>query len=273
MISIFSLKSQSKLDKAINLQEVIHIKAFLQELKRNYNEKHDLISLLNSLNNENVLSNNVKNQTLFEYKALVDLIPYNDEERKFSEIKNLWAKDFSLDILADLINELNQYIKNELTMDFKDNSLIFNGFFGKISSVLQKINLNTNELSLASVKIFMTYSLEFDADYSIKKDMYKTNAPYLIVISPKIIVNKIILVNLSCLSMPNYPDNKEKANDVYGEGIDGIAGKPGLPGYNGGDFLLLSDSIFNATNLNFKSNGGKGGMGQNGPVKIKIMDR
>ena len=43
-----------------------------------------------------------------------------------------------------------------------------------------------------------------------------------------------------------------------------LDGKPGLPGFNGGNLIIISNNIVNLEFLNYSSFGGKGGNGQNG---------
>jgi hypothetical protein len=76
---------------------------------------------------------------------------------------------------------------------------------------------------------------------------------------------KEIVVDLTCQRTPGYPDNQEKAKDGDGFGADGM--KPGLPGYNGGNLVIIADEILNSTNLKFISDGGVGGPGQQGKKK------
>jgi hypothetical protein len=70
--------------------------------------------------------------------------------------------------------------------------------------------------------------------------------------------------------VPGYPDGKEKADDGNFFGEHGKDGQPGLPGYNGGNLFIVSDEILKFDFINFISNGGIGGPGQNGNLLIFI---
>ena len=109
-----------------------------------------------------------------------------------------------------------------------------------------------------------TFTLEFDTDYKLDKNKYKTNAPDLVIISPKVIAEKPIIIDLSCENIPGYPDNSKKAKNGYRSGENGYDGKPGLPGYNAGNLIILADSILNISNLQTNLIGGTGGPGQDG---------
>jgi hypothetical protein len=51
-----------------------------------------------------------------------------------------------------------------------------------------------------------------------------------------------------------------------------LDGKPGLPGFNGGNLIIISNNIVNFDFLNFSSFGGKGGIGKDGiTIYNKIM--
>ena len=91
----------------------------------------------------------------------------------------------------------------------------------------------------------------------------------MIIIAPFINFSKQALIDLSCLSIPDYPDEKQKATNGDPNGHNR---KPGLVGY----LYILADEIKNLNLLNFKSSGGQGGPGQNGNPETnsyKILNR
>lgn len=133
-----------------------------------------------------------------------------------------------------------------------------------MSYVLSKLNSSRSINNLKSVKIFMMNSFNIDVDYKIDINKYETNAPDLLIISPFVLITKNITIDLSCYRIPDFPDNKKKANDGRSKGDKGDDGKPGLPGYNGGDLIIIAYIIKNNSLINFKSNGGVGGPGQSG---------
>ena len=108
------------------------------------------------------------------------------------------------------------------------------------------------------MQICPTNSVIFKDDFLIQKEKYTNHSPDLIIISPKVMTysNRTIIIDLSCRRHPGYPDGgRTKA----GNGEDG---KPGRPGFNRRNLLIISESI--PTSLNFISNGGIGGNGQEG---------
>ena len=60
----------------------------------------------------------------------------------------------------------------------------------------------------------------------------------------------------------------EKSNDEKDFCEKSEDGKPSLPCYNGGNLVIISEMIFNSSYLNFISNSGQGGPGQNGKTNL-----
>ena len=142
--------------------------------------------------------------------------------------------------------------------------------FVNISQVMNYVNNNREIKNLKHLIIHATHSFIFDNDLKISNETYETDGPDLVVISPKVVIEKHINLDLSCHHVPYFPDGKEKADDGKDFGENGEDGKPGLPGYNGGNLVIISGMIFNFSKLNFISNAGKGGPGQNGKTNIEI---
>ena len=69
---------------------------------------------------------------------------------------------------------------------------------------------------------------------------------------------------MSCYKIPDFPDMKEKAENGLVSSQSGSDGKPGLAGFNAGNFILITTYLSNKDNLNYELIGGKGGKGQNG---------
>ena len=136
-----------------------------------------------------------------------------------------------------------------------------------MSSVMQMIN-NRSIKNLKFIKIFTTHSFIFDEDFKIDKSMYTSDSPDLSIISPIMKVEKNATIDLSCDRVPGYPDETSKAKNgyLYAFGSNGLNGKPGLPGYNGGNLFLLTNEVAGFEKLIIRTNEGQGGPGQNGNI-------
>ena len=119
---------------------------------------------------------------------------------------------------------------------------------------------------LKAIHIFLTHSFDFDVSFLISQDKYETNHPNLIVIARNVFFSNKITVDLTCRTIPSYPDNISKASNGNELGSAGDNGKPGLPGYNVGNLKVIYGRIYYEENLNFVSVGGQGGPGQDGKI-------
>ena len=147
---------------------------------------------------------------------------------------------------------------------WNDGVLTMTGYFVKISEVLDTIINNSYVVDLEMVRIYSMNSVIFDRDFKIPSNKYKSKTPDLYIFAPRIIVEKRFKVDLSCEHAPTrYPDDIEDAYDGDENWPHGLNGRNGLPGYNGGNFLLVADSV-SGYYLDFISTGSKGGPGQNG---------
>ena len=85
----------------------------------------------------------------------------------------------------------------------------------------------------------------------------------MIIIAPNVIFNNSVTVDLSCASVPETVPEKANISEN---------GKPGKPGYNGGNLIIITDNVVGSqSKLNFISNGGKGGRGQNGKCNYRVL--
>ena len=206
-----------------------------------------------------------------------NLLDNADRQGKFFDQQKIWISvEFPFKI-NDLLNELVECLRDEWSYNKSSGVFAYKGSFLRIATILNRINASEmNITNLKMVKIFATHSLIFDSDLVLSKFLYETHSPDLMVIAPKIHVitntTSKIQVNLSCLTMPN---NTLKASDGEGlgkngiDGIDGLDGLPGESGFNGGSFVVITNEpIENEYNLDFVSNGGKGGKGQNGKLNF-----
>ena len=147
--------------------------------------------------------------------------------------------------------------------------MTYNGNLIKISSVISEINKD-QYTNLQSIRIFSTNFVIFDADFKLNVEKYKQDAADLLIISPKIKFLKNLTVDLSNSKIPTYPSDLSKAKNGVKPGQNGSDGVPGEPGYSGGNFIIFSGHIENYDYLNFISNGGVGGPGQNGFIFILV---
>ena len=172
-----------------------------------------------------------------------------------------------LNDFALLFEELDGYYFN-----YTNHVLTLKGNFMSVSSVLEEISLiqyiylltQNHHTYFKSIRIFSSHLFVFNTDFKLSLDLYQTNFPDLIVIAPKILVEKAININLTCEHIPDYPDRNKKASNGRFPGDNGEDGKPGEPGFNGGNLLIIADYFFNSSLISFESMGGRGGPGQNG---------
>jgi len=159
-----------------------------------------------------------------------------------------------------LKSEISNYLGGEV-IKFENGKFISKGYFSSMSSILEKIYGSIRNLE--EIQIFATNSFTFDVDYAIDKHKYATNAPNLIVVAPKVFVKKHVIVDLTCQQIPSkiVPS---KAPDGKNSSPNGQDGKAGLPGYNGGSFVVYADYLKDGSYLNVISGEGEGGAGQDG---------
>jgi len=164
-----------------------------------------------------------------------------------------------LEKVSDLKLEIKKYLDGE-AIEFAGGKFISKGYFSSMSSIMDRIKKNGPVRDLESIQIFATNSFTFDVDYAIDKNKYATNAPNLIVVAPKVFVNKHVTVDLTCRQIPK----SSKAPDGKYPSADGQDGRAGLPGYNGGSFVVYADYLEGRNNLSVISGEGEGGAGQDG---------
>jgi len=160
-----------------------------------------------------------------------------------------------------LKSEIKTYFESETIETFGE-KFILKGYFLRISSIIEKIKKDEMITSLERIQVFAINSFTFDVDFLIDESKYSTNAPHLIVVSPKVFVPKHVTVDLTCRRIPEKINGKA-ANGVRWS-LDGKDGKAGLPGYNGGSFVVYADYIVGPSNLSVISDEGEGGAGQDG---------
>ena len=244
----------------------------------------DFDSLINKTD-ESLLRQSEKNELISRRQVFDEFIRIllPDKQALFKNKRYWIADDFKTELQMFTI-EFNRFSeKPSIEKSLKERSLTIKSHFIKMSDILPYIN-NSDMRNLASVNIYVTHSFLFDTDYAINSlhatvneafdefaityKAYERHAPDFVIISPKVIFDKPITVDLSCATEPGHPNNKTKADDGQGAGANGSDGESGLPGYNGGSLYILADSIQNREQLRFISKRGKGGPGQNGTGEI-----
>jgi GTPase SAR1 family protein len=252
---------------------------------------------------ESIMSKSIKDQvnsTRAEFNEFIKIL--SNEKAKYFKKKTNWIGSKIVVLAQNLLDELKLFY-SESVKDYSNGTVTVNGHFGNLSNVLNYIKSSDLINDLKTVRVYTTHSFLLDEDYLVPSGKYKEHSPDLIIISPYVSIAKKITVDLSCQITPDFPDRKSKANDGWAAGEAGDDGKPGLPGCNGGDLLIIADTISNPLPffgflkvfsvireefeefevsykvssevssevdsvlidyLNFTSNGGKGGPGQSG---------
>jgi hypothetical protein len=262
--------TRNKIKDAIYVENINDVEKLIQDFKNQSNYSKSFYEFINKTlidsKYRNILCkaqecDNILNSTS-SFDRFINKLK-EDKNTLFSKNQDpkkwLYTSELSL-----VLNDLETYRKNYSFSTHEEvGAITFKSNFGKISEILKIIN-NDIHIDIKVVRIFSTFTLEFDTDYKLDKNKYKTNAPDLVIISPKVIAEKPITIDLSCENIPGYPDNLKKAKNGYSSGENGYDGKPGLPGYNAGNLIILADSITNLSNLQTNLAGGTGGPGQDG---------
>ena len=171
--------------------------------------------------------------------------------------------------LTGVLSIISENLKEVSFFDPLTSHYMFKGRNAKMSFIKNEIHKNNDIKELEIIKIFCTNEFFADSDFTVEEDKYTTNAPDLIIIAPKIIVESEVKIDLSCNQVPGYPDNIKKAKNGEIYGANGDNGKSGLNGLNGGNLIIVyGDIIGSSENIKFISNGGTGGPGQDG---IKVL--
>ncbi len=222
-------------------------------------------SFITSLNPDIVdtVTKDSLNAKFSSINQFIQLLP-NELRRSVSFGKHV--AEFSVKI-SNLLNEINQFVSYQHTSFNSERIFVYQGHFAKLSAILSLINNAAYVANLKSVHIHLTNSLLIDADFRISPDRYSTHSPDLVIVSSKVKFIQANTIDLSCYVYVGYPNGQVKASNGHGHGASGHDGLPGLPGYNGGQFVILAEEIVDSSNLMFKSRGGNGGPGQNGNIE------
>lgn len=252
-----------------------------------------LTKLQSSLNelNSNIIAGNYDIMSLID-KFSAEIIDHEEKEKfrvKKSELDHFnnllsseqkvnlsdsWVKTLKYQISSKIdafVIETKKYYNDEKAIyDSLTGRFTYKGFFTKMSTVLAILKQTAKFDSLKSVNVYTTNSFKFDSNF-ILNISNSSPAIDILIISPHVEIEDKVVVDLSCYSVPGYPDDTEKAQNGISDSENGHDGKPGLPGCTGGSLVILADSIINFNTLSFISSGGQGGPGQHGKPPLNII--
>ena len=219
--------------------------------------------------NTNMIGFDAKSNLSSELKSLQtfnELLP-KDMKQLVSTSRYLIELSAKINVF---INELDNFLTFE-DFTFEKDVFIYKGYFSTMSSILSKINNAANIVNLKSIHIYSTNSLVIDVDFRVNMQRYSQHSPDLVIVSPRVKFNSRLTIDLSCYTQRGFPNGQSKAANGGGNGAAGHDGLPGLQGFNGGQFLIFTDDLFDSQKCVFKSKGGDGGPGQSGIVSKFIM--
>jgi energy-coupling factor transporter ATP-binding protein EcfA2 len=244
------------------VEDMLKFEKLMQNFLEKLNQKTDFGSFLSE--NLELFEENIKNEIISQ-KILLNsfLIQLQDENRAQFE-KRTWIDSSYLLSIKNTLIEIKEHFSH-LRIDFDDNVFTYKGNLIKISSILSEIN-KSQYTKVKSIRILSANFIIFDEDFKLSEDKYEQDAADLIIISPNIKFLKNLTVDLSNSKTPDYPGGLSKAKNGVKLGENGGDGMPGEPGYSGGNFFIFSGHIENYDYLNFISDGGVGGPGQNGSI-------
>lgn len=251
-----------EIHQSVNLTNIDSLKNRIEQLVRKAKKFDDFDYFLSILNQTFKWTfNTTRFQVNMKYIEQLAVKYLDSRHEKHLSNKTYWLDADIVLKLNDLMGELDGFARDEVIYDQNDLSITYLGHFLNMSNLINKMK---NYPSLRTIKVFSTHVFNIDVNFKVDKHKYDKDAPNFVVISPIVNVPRQINVDLSCENVPTYPDNTSKARNGIGFGSHGQDGKAGLLGYNGGNFIILSNKINGKQNLNVTSTGGKGGPGQIG---------
>jgi energy-coupling factor transporter ATP-binding protein EcfA2 len=249
-----------KIDLLVNLIDLENLNQKLNAIQEIGSKKSTLVDFLNKLLNEKYLDDMEKNEKvrdlILKKMKHVELFINSLKDKTDFPVEKVWMGIKLIQKLNHLKAELNIYrFKRQQDSNVDaDGNLNYFGYFSNLSNLKYILKIKDNQY-IKRINVFSTHSFTFDVDFEIKNLIYKTDAPDLIIIAPNVFFNNSVTVDLSCA---NIPETLLKANISEN-------GKPGKPGYNGGNLIIITDNFVGSqSKLNFISKGGQGGRGQNG---------
>jgi hypothetical protein len=183
---------RNSIDKAFLIEDIQTIETLLNNFT-SYNKPEDFLIFINGISNY-ILPEGEKQRIIGEKNLLDSFSDQLLEVKKKKFNFKIWLDDEFKFQVKNLINELKQYRKENIISG--QSSFIYQGYFARMSSILPKI-LHSDSY-LKNVKIYATHSFIFDVNYNIPKERYQTHSPDLIIISPKVMIENNITVDLSC---------------------------------------------------------------------------
>jgi hypothetical protein len=202
----------------------------LKLIEINEIKKYEFSSFLEKINP--IFLNNTQKQNLLsqQYNVIERFVKLVND--KSVQIEHTWLNFFSIQKIRSLIKEINYFKSTESYASFKeDGSFVYNGYFSTMSDVLEKMN-KLRKKFLKVIRIHTTHSFVIDVDFKLPIDVYESHSPNMIIISPKIIINHNVTIDLSSeQELYSYPDGVSTASDGWNQGDNGFDGKAGLPGW------------------------------------------
>lgn len=254
---------KKKINDAIHINDIKQLEQTLDSVKNSIIEDNNLELFLKNLND--FVDRNEYELILNKERVIKDFINVlpNDKKNGYPINKRKWIGIEFISNFDNLIKDLKTNYQNENESSFKNGIYTYKGYFANVNFILELINNRDDIDNLKSVEIFAINSVKFDNTFIIKKERYRGKSPDLIIISPQVLITRNTHVNLSSAYVPGYPYEGVKARNANVDGGSGEDGKPGLPGYSGGNLLIITNDRI-SSDLIFKSKGGMGGRGQNG---------
>ena len=255
---------KNKITQAVDIKDIKQLENNLNLIQESIFKDGDFETFLKNIND--ILETNEKELLLSKKRELRDFIDVLSNEKKsiYSVNKRKWVKDDFRYKLENINQQLKSFYQETSTLN--NGVYSYRGYFANIKSILDTINNSVDIRNIKSVEIYAFIKVNFNQDFLLQKEKYHGQSPDLIIISPRVLVSSKKTVDLSYVHTPYYPDGIRKAHNFFvGCSSNGGDGKPGLPGINGGNLLIITNEKTHVSNnLVFVSKGGIGGPGQDG---------
>lgn len=252
--------AHNQIKQAYDTDQVVQVQTILNNFDSYLKNNQDLNEAFIMNLNSDVINLNTKSQFNLKFSVISQFTQLLPSELKLSTSFSQHLANLS-NKLYRLINELNLFASYHQTSLSSDGVLLYQGHFARLSTIQSIIN---NAVNLNSIHIHMTNAFLIDIDFKLSQQRYATHSPDLVIVSPKVKIIRPCTIDLSCDIQPGYPNGQAKAPNGNGFGASGQDGIPGLPGFNGGQFVIIAEDTVGSENLVFRSKGGNGGPGQNG---------
>jgi GTPase SAR1 family protein len=262
--SIITLKSE--MDSIISTRLSIHpaqLETFSDELERTISIKDNLkLSDYVTRFNRNAFLPKITNSSINKLSSELEFLS------QFANIPetNNWGSEVD-------IRDSFEVLTTEITGIKQHSSKIFGTRFTHDKDIVSckgyKVNMSevepfvSGKANIKEVRIFALNEVIIDRNLITPSINVCIIAPKW-TIAPEGTIESEFTINLSGLDNNSYPDNRQKADNGIVYEANGNDGKPGLPGFSGGNFLGIGNEFIGLDKLTIISNGGRGGPGQNG---------